>query len=346
MVCLWTAQQLQIPDECATWVWQRLSALMHPMSRKQLQTALRQNLLAYCRANRPRAVLVQGDTLSAYAGAYVAAVLDIPLIHLEAGLRSNCLRSPFPEEIYRCRIARLASLHLAPSQLALQTLHDERARGLVKGQILMVGSTAIDALPAMRALGRPTEAFELVVDVHRRENAGRNLHNLAQALRSFAQSGRRIALLAHPNSQWQSRWQQALGDAHGLHYLPPLSQKQWLAQAMAARLVLSDSGGAAEELPYLGVPLLVFRRATERPEGFASGHCRWLRPAPATDLLASLQAAFADSTWPAAWAFAASSPYGDGQAGPRAATVIASWLEQLPSYRAQPESSLAMRECA
>ncbi len=320
----WTSQQSEVPVEAGALPWQRLAPPRHPLRRAQLQRVLVDNIGAHLARRRPRALVVQGDTASAHAGAQAGAAAGIPVVHLEAGLRSADLRSPFPEEGYRRAIARLALLHLAPSARAAAQL---RAEGIAEQRIVVVGSTAVDGLRT-QALAAPSTPLDLLVDVHRRESHGRALDQLALALRALARSGWRIGVAAHPNHAWERRWNDALGADSGVLRLPPLDRGRWLAQARAARGVLSDSGGAAEELPYLGVPLLVYRRRSERMEALESGHARLLLADGAGSLDARIERALADRHWPAAWPLAPESPYGDGHAGARAAAAIEAWLRR------------------
>lgn len=322
--CCWTGQQLGLPAEAVRWAWHPLPALAHPLRRRELEQALQLALAAELRRFRPRAVLVQGDTASAYAGARAARDAGLPLIHLEAGLRSGDPRSPFPEEIYRRAIAGMADLHLASSAAAVRHL---RAEGVAAECIVQIGSTAVDGL-RLPALTHALPPCDLLVDVHRRENAGRALDRLAAALAALAGRGWRIGIAAHPNPWWRRRWA-GIADSR-IRQLPPLDRSAWLTLARHARGVLSDSGGAAEELPYLGVPLLVYRRCSERPEAFASGHARLILP-QGSDELDRVIDAWLDAPWPPAWPLSAASPYGDGHAGPRAAAVITAWLAQRQS---------------
>jgi UDP-N-acetylglucosamine 2-epimerase (non-hydrolysing) len=250
--------------------------------------------------------------------------LSIPVIHLEAGLRSYNLRSPFPEEAYRRGITRMAALHLAPSALAVRNLVSE---GIRPCRIAQVGSTAIDGLRRVTPVGEPVNC-DLLVDIHRRENSNRALRRLAATLKSLAFSGRRICIAEQPNGNWSKRWSQALGADHGLSRLPLLDREGWLVQSKASHCVLSDSGAAAEELPYLGVPLLVYRRCSERPEAINSGHACLLSPWAARPLGAAIERALRKNDWPAPWPLSSDSPYGDGHAGTRAAAAIAAWLTE------------------
>jgi UDP-N-acetylglucosamine 2-epimerase (non-hydrolysing) len=297
------------------------------MKRADLVAALQVEVGEHLRRSRPAAVVVQGDTASAYAGAMAARGLDIPIVHLEAGLRSENLRSPFPEEAYRRRITRIASLHLAPSALAVEHLVRENIH---LGRIVQVGSTAIDGLRTLSSAPVP-RSCDLLVDVHRRENAGRVLRHLAGVLKSLALSGWRVCIASQPNDGWNDRWTQVLGDVRDVVRLPLLDRKGWLAQSLASRCVLSDSGAAAEELPYVGVPLLIYRRSCERPEGIHSGHARLLSPSAGCRLDDEIEKALRHENWPAPWPLLPESPYGDGNSGTRAAAAIAAWLTQSQS---------------
>lgn len=324
LIQCWTGQQTDIPIEAKSRPWLQLATLPHPMHRAALIDAIRLVIAAHLRRSHPRAVVVQGDTASAYAGALAAVDLSIPVIHLEAGLRSYNLRSPFPEEAYRRNITRMAALHLAPSALASRHLISE---GVCPGRIAQVGSTAIDGLRRITSVGEPV-ICDLLVDIHRRENSGRALRRLAATLKSLASAGRRICIAAQPNGNWSKRWSQVLGAGHGLFRLPLLNREGWLAQSKASHCVLSDSGAAAEELPYLGVPLLVYRFCTERPEAISSGHARLLSPWSGGSLDAAIESALGKNDWPAPWPLSSESPYGDGHAGTRAASAIAAWLTE------------------
>ncbi len=328
--CCWTAQHPEFPAETEDLDWLRLPSLPHPLPRRQLEQQLQQSILNLLTAQPVAGVVVQGDTSSAYAGALAARQAGVRLIHLEAGLRSADARSPYPEEIYRRRIARWADLHLAPSARAVEQL---LAEAVPINRIRQVGSTAVDGVRGLPAVhpGKPT--FELLVDIHRRENAGHALKQLARALCALAESGWRIGVLAHPNGSWSRRWDEVLAPCHGIQRLPALPRSEWLALAQQARAVLSDSGGAAEELPYLGVPLLVYRHSCERIEAIEDGHAVRIDPHQPAALATRICQALDRTPWPEPWKFTPSSPYGDGRAGRRAALAIMEHLQ--PAERAQ-----------
>lgn len=324
--CCWTSQHPEIPAETDDLDWLRLPAPPHPLTRRELERSLQQSIMGLLAIQPVAAVVVQGDTASAYAGALAATRARVPLVHLEAGLRSADPRSPFPEEIYRRRIARWADLHLAPSVRAVERLLSE---GTPPDRVARVGSTAVDGVRSLAAVVPTAPAFDLLVDVHRRENAGLALRQLARALCTLAESGWRIGLLAHPNGDWCRRWHAALGPCHGIERLPLLDRSEWLGLARQARAVLSDSGGAAEELPYLGVPLLIYRHRCERSEAIECGHAVRIDRRESTPLAARICKALDRHRWPAPWPFSTGSPYGDGKAGSRAAAAIVRYLRSV-----------------
>ena len=330
---IWTGQQPHWPAELPL-PWLPLAPLPHPLTRRRLEALLAEQIEQRLRTLAPAAVLVQGDTASAYAGALVAGRLGLPLIHLEAGLRSASLRSPFPEEGYRRRISRLTQLHLTPSVLATQALQTE---GVAAHTIEQVGSTAIDGLLGRRSPNGERRPIDLLVEVHRRENAGAALGRLAQALQQLETQGWRLRIALPPNARWREHWQAAWPDFDPGHprWLPPLPRRAWLHTVQRARLLLSDSGGAAEEAPYLGTPLLVFRRHNERPEGGASGHAVTLSTtAGAAQLRTTIIEQHQRRDWPRPWPLQIDSAYGDGHAGARAADAIDRFLGQIVSRSA------------
>lgn len=319
----WSGQHaLDVADPRAGGSWRQGPALAHPLDRRALWAALQNAVAAHLAACAPHAVLVQGDTMTAAAAALLAHRMNLPVVHLEAGLRSGTVRAPFPEEILRRKITVVADLHLTPSRLASDNLHAEH---IPAECIVEVGSTAIDPLVAVAAHPAPILRRDLLVDVHRRENCGAALRHVAQALRRLADSGLTIACVSSLNDQWRVRWRALVSEHPNITLLPAMSQPLWFDELRASALVLSDSGAAAEELPYLGVPLLVCRRATERPEPIASGHARWVTPDSAAAIESAVHEGLA-AHWPARWPLARSSVYGDGHAAERAANAIGAWL--------------------
>jgi UDP-N-acetylglucosamine 2-epimerase (non-hydrolysing) len=224
-------------------------------------------------ADRPGLMVVQGDTASALGGALAAFAAAIPVAHVEAGLRSFDPAMPWPEEEFRTAIDSRASLLFAPTDLNAANLDAED----VPGRIFVTGNTGIDALQAIRgsSQGRLAEPgrLKLLVTCHRRENWGAGLSSIAQALLELAASHPlSIDLVLHPNPHVAGAMRRLLDGRAGIRLVEPLSHPRMVAAMQAADILLSDSGGMQEEAPALGIPLLVLREKTERPEGLASGN--------------------------------------------------------------------------
>ena len=236
-------------------------------------------------AIRPAAVVVQGDTASTLAGAMAAMYARVPIVHVEAGLRSGD-RDPFPEEIHRRLVAPICDVHFAPTATARAAL---LAEGIAPGVIHVTGNTGIDALRLMQARLANDPALSaalalrfgnidpkrhlLLATVHRRENHGRRLDDVLAALAQLAREVE-IVLPVHPHPAVAGPVQAALGALPGVHLLPPLDYPAFVWLMQRATLALTDSGGVQEEAPALGLPVLVLRDVTERREGLDSGNAR------------------------------------------------------------------------
>jgi UDP-N-acetylglucosamine 2-epimerase (non-hydrolysing) len=227
-----------------------------------------------------RALVVQGDTTSALAGALAGAYAGVPVVHVEAGLRTGS-RDPHPEELHRSLIGRIADLHFAPTPAAVAALARE---GVAGSRVVMTGNSGIDALLWMQARidGRAMQArfagvdFRrpvLLVTVHRRENHGAALAGVVEAVAALSAEAE-IVLPVHPHPAVSGPVCGGLAGLAGVHLLPPLDYPAFVWLMGRATLALTDSGGVQEEAPALGLPVLVMRGATERPEGLASGNAR------------------------------------------------------------------------
>lgn len=238
-----------------------------------------------CDRLRPAAVVVQGDTATAFAGAQASVYARRPLLHVEAGLRSGHFE-PFPEEMHRRAIAQMADVHFAPTAAARAAL---LAEGVAPDAIHVTGNTGIDALHLMQAqlagdsvlaatlaarfAGIDAARPMLLVTVHRRENHGRRLDSVLAALAVLARQAE-IVLPVHPHPAIAGPVRAALGGLAGVHLLPPLDYPAFVWLMQRATLALTDSGGVQEEAPALGLPVLVLRDVTERREGVDSGNAR------------------------------------------------------------------------
>lgn len=281
-------------------------------------------------ATHPAMVLVQGDTLTAYAGARAAHAAGVPLIHVEAGLRAPTVADPFPEEWFRRRIARCSDLHFAPCASAARNLRDE---GIDPRTIHLVGNTGIDSLRALLATlpppSKPPESMpHVLVTLHRRENWDGNADVVCDALLALAAAhpALRFVLPVHPNPRIATRLRRRLGPHPRFDLVAPMEYRNFVAMAATAQLLISDSGGIQEEAPHLGVPLLVPRTCTERPEGVATGFVRLV----AIDRDAIVAAATAMLAAPrrAGLPFDHHAPFGAGDAAQRIVGVLAALVAE------------------
>jgi UDP-N-acetylglucosamine 2-epimerase (non-hydrolysing) len=284
----------------------------------------------------PAMVVVQGDTTTAMTGALAAFYLDIPVAHVEAGLRSGDIRNPFPEEVNRRIISQLAALHLAPTQANRDRLISE---GVPPADVVVTGNPGIDAVLKVAESGAgdaelraavpdlDDEGRRLVlVTLHRRESFGEPLEKICGALLRLGREipGLTFLLPMHPNPAVRVTIRAMLGEEPGFHLTEPLSYAPFVAAMQRATLILSDSGGVQEEAPSLNTPVLVLRDATERPEVVDVGAARLVGRDPdavhalATRLLTD-EAARLEMT-------GKRNPYGDGDASVRIRRAIEDFL--------------------
>ena len=278
---------------------------------------LREDFQAY----PPGMVLVQGDTTTAFAAGLAAFYEQIPVGHVEAGLRTDNLLDPFPEEANRRLLSQIATLHFAPTMKAEANL---KASGVV-GEISVTGNTVIDALLLM-AESAPEIGFDkldwstqrvILATVHRRENWGDRLQDIASGMLQILDRHPDTALLLplHRNPTVREPLQQLLGDHPRVVLTEPLDYDRLVTAMKGCTLLLTDSGGLQEEAPALGKPVLVLRRTTERPEAVDAGTARLVGTDPgvileeASRLLSDPDAYEAMSR--------AVNPFGDGKASGR-----------------------------
>lgn len=273
-------------------------------------------------AERPDAVLVQGDTTTAAAAALAAFHRKIPVGHVEAGLRTDDPLSPFPEETNRRLVTRLARWHFAGTRNHVRTLLRE---GVPRGTIFHTGNPVVDALRRIGTAGPRSPRLQAVLDAtrglkrivlttHRRESFGEVLDGNLRALREFVSRHADTALIfpVHPNPAVRSAAGAILTGCDRIHLTDPLDYPNFIGLLAQAWRIASDSGGVQEEAPSLGVPLLVLRESTERPEAIEAGAAR-LAPTPER-LAELLEEAYAA---PPALPCAGRNPFGDGRAAVR-----------------------------
>jgi UDP-N-acetylglucosamine 2-epimerase (non-hydrolysing) len=282
--------------------------------------------------HRPDLVLVQGDTTTAFASALAAFYQQIPVGHVEAGLRTDNLLDPFPEEANRRLISQIGQLHFAPTSVSEANL---LASGVV-GQVLVTGNTVIDALllmaeqaPLLQLPGLDwTQQRVILATVHRRENWGERLRAIGEGFLRLLEQHPDTALLLplHRNPTVREPLQQMLGDHPRAFLTEPLDYDELVGAIRGCTLLLTDSGGLQEEAPALGKPVLVLRRTTERPEAVSAGTARLI----GTDAEAIATEAGRLLDDPAAYAAMAMAhnPFGDGQASGRIVAACRAFLAE------------------
>lgn len=287
---------------------------------------------------RPDAVLAQGDTTTTLAAALSSFYHKVPFGHVEAGLRTGNLYGPYPEEMNRLMASRIARWHFAPTQQAAANL---LAEGIEPGQVHVTGNTVIDALLQVAAQAderiAPPGLRLVLVTAHRRENFGPPLEHICRAIRHLAERRADIQFLypVHPNPNVQRIVHEVLGGHPRVRLVAPLDYRAFVAAMQQAHFILTDSGGVQEEAPALGKPVLVLREETERPEAVAAGVVR-LVGANFDRIVAESTRLLDDCAYYAAMAHGVS-PYGDGRAAERIASLLRSDLAPAP---AQAEGSL------
>jgi UDP-N-acetylglucosamine 2-epimerase (non-hydrolysing) len=319
-------------------------------SQAELLTELIRQLDALWAERAPAAVIVQGDTTTSLAGALAAFWRRIPVVHLEAGLRSGDLDSPFPEEANRRLVAQIAALHLAPTPLAAMNLLDEN---VAVGDVLVTGNTVVDATlavagrklpfenPAVAAARAGSTNRLVVVTAHRRESWGAPLDRILAAVRTLIERYEDIDVIlpSHPNPAVRAQIEAGLGGVDRVTVTDPLPYPDLARLLSEAYLVLTDSGGIQEEAPSFGVPALVLRDVTERVESLDAGCARLV--GSDTDLIVTEAAALLDSRVRRDAMTAGGNPYGDGLAAGRTAQATAALLGLAEAPAPMPALAVA-----
>ena len=301
--------------------------IMQPdQSLSELTSRLILKLDAVLAREQPDWVLAQGDTTSVLAASLVSFYQKRCFGHVEAGLRTGDYLNPFPEEMNR-RIADLAaSAYFAPTQGAAQALRKE---GIAENKIHVTGNTVIDALQWMVAsgklpdprakLGLPKNSELVLITAHRRESFGPQFKDICLAILQLAEKHPKIQFVypVHLNPHVQKPVKEILGHQPNIHLVEPLDYASLTALMKDSRMILTDSGGIQEEAPTFGVPVLVMRKTTERPEGVEAGAVRLV----GTERATIFQAGDELLTKPfVRWNGA--NPYGDGDAARRIVQIV------------------------
>ncbi len=301
---------------------------------------------AYFGAQKPDLVLVQGDTTTVFCAALTAFYHRIPIGHVEAGLRTGNLQSPWPEEANRVLSSRLVSIHFAPTETSRQNLLHEH---VAPESIFVTGNTVIDALfialekvratpPEIPGISAGTlaswgSAPVVLITGHRRENFGPGFESICQAIATLAAEFPQVHFVypVHLNPSVREPVARILRPAAGvgaqnIHLIEPLPYLPFVALMNRATLILTDSGGVQEEAPSLGKPVLVMRDTTERPEAVAAGTVK-LVGADAAKIIAETRTLLNDRAAYERMARAIN-PYGDGRAVERIEKVCVEFLRK------------------
>ncbi len=287
-------------------------------------------------SERPAMAIVQGDTTTTFCGALAAFYLHVPVAHVEAGLRTGDLRQPFPEEMNRVLTSHLANLHFAATEKAAENL---RREGVAPCAISVTGNTGIDAVLYVRdgleqgkLQGREWPELDpskrlIVVTAHRRESFGSGFERICRALAEIAnRADVQVVYPVHPNPNVQSPVQRYLSTHPNIRLVEPMDYVPFVDLMRRAYLLVTDSGGIQEEGPSLGKPILVLREKTERPEAVLAGTVKLVGTNEAT-IVREAERLLDDRDAYEAMA-RVHNPYGDGNASPRIAAAIHSFLSE------------------
>ena len=289
------------------------------------------------RSTKPGTLVVQGDTATVAVAAWAAFLSNIEVAHVEAGLRSGNKWHPFPEEVNRRITSVVSDWHFAPTSGAASALISE---GIDPDDVVITGNTIVDALLMLRKsladasppFGLDTSRPILLVTVHRRENFGQPMVDVCAAIKRLAEKHPRLQIVVpmHPNPEAGRIMQQHLGGIASVKLCKALAYDEFVRLLLHATIALSDSGGIQEEGPAIGLPVLVLREVTERPEGIAAGSVR-LVGTNTENIVRSVDELLLD---PAQYKHM-STPrcvYGDGNAAERIVDVLTTGSLQRPPF--------------
>lgn len=323
----------QVADQFGFAVDADLAVMRPHQTLAGLTARLMETIDGWLEKGHPDMALVQGDTTTVLVAALACFYRRIPIGHVEAGLRTGDIWSPFPEEVNRRLASPIVTLHFAPTESAKTALLKE---GVAAASIEVTGNTVIDALfmelaqqekPAVRAgidaalssqLGADWGSVPFVlITGHRRENFGEGIRQICEAITTLARRypGHRFVYPVHLNPNVKQEVGRLLGGLSNVRLIEPQGYRNFVALMARCRLVLTDSGGVQEEAPSLGKPVLVMRDTTERPEGVAAGTALLVGPHAATIVEHTVRL-LDDQRAYEAMANAAN-PYGDGHAAER-----------------------------
>lgn len=298
-----------------------------------ITTSILERMEAVLQSEKPDLVLVHGDTTTSFAAALAAFYQQIPVGHVEAGLRTYDKYSPFPEEMNRNLTGRIATLHFAPTENNCRNL----ARENVTKNVFKTGNTVIDAFRTTVREGYQYKDNDLqkidlggkrclLMTAHRRENLGQPLADICRAVKKIVEEYPDVEVIypVHMNPAVRDTVEEILGNTERVHLIQPLDVEDMHNLMSGSYLVMTDSGGLQEEAPACGVPVLVLRTETERPEAVEAGTVRVVG-VNTTDIYRSASMLLTDQEEYEKMAKAVN-PYGDGHAGERIVEAILEWF--------------------
>lgn len=303
-----------------------LSIMKEKQTLFDVTTNILQRIKSVLETEKPDVVLVHGDTSTTFVTALACFYLQIPVGHVEAGLRTYNIDSPYPEEFNRQAVGIVARYHFSPTQMSMDNLLRE---GKPADRIYITGNTAIDALKTTvredyshPELDWASDSRLIIITAHRRENLGEPMHNMFRAIRRIMDENPDVKAIypIHMNPLVRQAAEEELSGCDRIHIIEPLEVLDFHNFLARSYLILTDSGGIQEEAPSLGKPVLVMRDTTERPEGIAAGTLKLV----GTDekvIYENFKQLLEDRNTYEAMS-RASNPYGDGFACKRIADIL------------------------
>lgn len=289
----------------------RLNVLKPNQSLADLTAAIVSGVTPILKTEKPDLVFVQGDTTTTFSTALAAFYEKIPVGHIEAGLRTHHLYSPFPEELNRTLVSKIAEYHFAPTEQARKNLAKEG----IERNVSVTGNTGIDALRmTLKTLGLSfsNASPSILITCHRRENHGQPLEEICDAILELSKNfpDHTFEFPVHLNPNVQHVVRQKLGGRLNIQLTQPLNYVEFVTKMAKAKVILTDSGGVQEEAPYLKKPIFVLRESTERSEGIDAGVAE-LVGTQSKKIVEQVTRALTDQNYYESF-HQAVSPYGDG----------------------------------
>lgn len=325
----------QVIDIFGTKVHYNLDIMQPRQTLTTITTSVLEKMEAVLEKERPDIVLVHGDTSTSFVAALAAFYQKIPVGHVEAGLRTFDKFSPFPEEMNRCLTGRIATLHFAPTENNKKNLENEN----IKEEVYVTGNTVIDAFSTTVKKDYEYKDEDLkkidftgkrciLMTAHRRENLGEPLRNICNAVKRIIMEYPDIEVVypVHMNPVVRETAQEILGELDRVHLIHPLDVEDMHNLMARSFLVMTDSGGLQEEAPACGVPVLVLRTETERPEAVDAGTVKVVGVEEEA-IFENAKTLLTNAEEYEKMAKAVN-PYGDGHASERIAKILVEWKEK------------------